>query len=128
MRLTVSYTKAINKRYERVGALFQGAFQARHVGENNHLLHLSRYIHLNPVKAGLVGRAEAWEFSSYREYTGLRRGTLPQMGVVLGQFASQDQDLRGCQNLGGCASQAYRAFAEAYVDGDRMCIAHLMLD
>ena len=128
MRLTVSYTKAINKRYERVGALFQGAFQARHVGENNHLLHLSRYIHLNPVEAGLVSRAEAWEFSSYREYIGLRKGTLPQMGVVLAQFASQDQDLRGYQNLGGRASEAYRAFAEAYVDGDQARITHLMLD
>src|SRR3990172_39494 len=51
--LSISYTKAINKRYDRVGALFQGAFQAKHVDKNNYLLHLSRYIHLNPVMPGL---------------------------------------------------------------------------
>ena len=80
---------------------------------NEHLLHLSRYIHLNPVEAGLVKQAQDWEFSRYREYMGLRKGTLPRSDVVLSQFANRD---------------AYRRFVEAYVPGDRTTIAHLLFD
>jgi hypothetical protein len=113
MRFSVSYTKAINKRYDRVGSLFQGAFQAKHVGTDDYLLHLSRYVHLNPVLAGLVGRAEAWAFSSYPDYLKLRAGTLPRPKVVLSQFESPE---------------AYRAFVEAYVPADRAYIADLLFD
>ena len=78
-----------------------------------YLVHLSRYIHLNPVMAGLVERAEDWEFSSYREYIGLRAGTLPQSEIVLSQFPS-----RG----------AYRDFVEAYVPSEQEVIANLLFD
>jgi len=87
-RWLLSYSKAINKRCQRVGSLFQGRFQAASVDTDEHLLHLSRYIHLNPVLAGLAQRPEDWEFSSYREYAGLRPGTLPRTEVVLSQFGS----------------------------------------
>jgi hypothetical protein len=60
-----------------------------------------------------VKRAEDWEFSSYVEYIGLRDGTLPRPGVVLSQFPSPD---------------AYRQFAEAYVEGDKEIINHLLMD
>jgi hypothetical protein len=76
-RFGVSYAKAINQRYDRVGSLFHGPFQAIHVDQEEYLVHLSRYIHLNPVAAGLVKRPEQWEFSSYLEYLGQRQGTLP---------------------------------------------------
>jgi putative transposase len=52
--LSLAYTKAINKRFNRSGVLFQGRFQSIHVTETDYLIHLSRYIHLNPVKAKLV--------------------------------------------------------------------------
>jgi len=108
-----SYTKAINKRYERVGALFQGPFHALRVDRSEYLLHLSRYVHLNPVQAGLVKQAHDWEFSSYREYAGLRYGTLPRPDVVLSQFPSRD---------------AYRQFVEASEPGDEKVISHLLFD
>jgi putative transposase len=108
-----SYTKAINKRHDRVGALFQGPFQALHVDRNEYLVHLSRYIHLNPVEAGLVKQAQNWEFSSYPEYAGLRQGTLPRPDVVLSQFPSRD---------------AYRRFVEASEPGDEKVISHLLFD
>ena len=109
----LSYTKAINKRYERVGSLFQSPFKAIHVDRDEYLLHLSRYIHLNPVEAGLVERPEDWEFSSYREYVGLRNGTLPRPEVVLAQFPSTD---------------AYREFVESCVESDKEIITPFMLD
>ncbi len=109
----LSYTKAINKRYGRVGSLFQGRFQSIHIDRNEYLLHLSRYIHLNPVSAKLVERSEDWEFSSYREYIGLRGGTLPKIEVVRSQFPSAD---------------SYRLFVEADLESDNQIIKHLTFD
>jgi hypothetical protein len=74
-----------------VGSLFQGRFQAIHVTEPAYLVHLVKYIHLNPVKAGLVQSAGDWEFSSYQEYAGLRNGTLPNMEILKSQLISADE-------------------------------------
>jgi hypothetical protein len=90
-RLSMAYTKAMNRRYNRVGSLFQGQFQAIAVDSDEYLYHLTRYIHLNPVKAGIVTHPESWEFSSYLEYARTRAGTLPQLGVLQQQFASESQ-------------------------------------
>lgn len=49
-RLKTAYTMYFNKRYERVGALFQGAFKAEHANSDEYLKYLFSYIHLNPVK------------------------------------------------------------------------------
>jgi putative transposase len=76
MRLSVSYTKAINKRFERVGSLFQGQFQAKPVQNYHHLLNLCVYIHANPVKDGLVPDPGDWVYSNYSEWLGQRDGTL----------------------------------------------------
>lgn len=83
---SLSYSKAVNKKFGRVGSLFQGRFKAIPIAKNEYLLHLSRYIHLNPVAATLVERAEDWEFSSYRDYMGMRQGTLVRPEVVRSQF------------------------------------------
>jgi REP element-mobilizing transposase RayT len=87
--LSLAYTKAINKRFNRSGVLFQGRFQSIHVTETDYLIHLSRYIHLNPVKAKLVQQPEEWEFSSYSEYAGLRSGTLPKTEYVKAQIQDE---------------------------------------
>jgi len=113
MRLSVSYTKAMNKRYDRVGSLFQGSFRAKHVDSNNYLVHLSRYIHLNPLLAGLVKQPQNWEISSYREYVGSRNGTLVEPGIVLAQFPSPG---------------AYREFVESYISDERGIIADLLFE
>ena len=85
MRLGVSYTKAINKRFARVGALFQGQFhlylrykcrRGKPVQNYEHLLSLCVYIHANPVKDGLAILPEDWEYSNYPDWIGLRPGAL----------------------------------------------------
>ncbi|WP_204151964.1 transposase [Leptolyngbya sp. CCY15150] len=89
--LSLSYTKAINKRFGRVGALFQGRFQRILVTHSDYLVHLIRYIHQNPVKANLVSQPEEWEFSSYLDYAGLRAGTLPNLALLQQQFEESDR-------------------------------------
>jgi putative transposase len=87
--LSLSYTKAINKRFNRFGCLFQGRFQSIHVAQEEYLVNLSRYIHLNPVKAGLVQEPGEWEFSSYLEYAGRRFGTLPKTEFIQSQIEEE---------------------------------------
>lgn len=64
-----SYTKYYNTKYERVGPLLQGEFKAVLVENNEQLVHVSRYIHLNPLTSGLVKNLDQYEWSSYHEYT-----------------------------------------------------------
>ncbi len=80
--LPLAYTKGMNARYHRVGALFQGRFYSIQVDCELYLVPLVRYVHLNPVKGGLVAHPGEWEFSSYREYAGQRQGTLPSLERV----------------------------------------------
>ncbi|HID78226.1 MAG TPA: transposase [Planctomycetaceae bacterium] len=111
--LGTSYTKAINKRLGRVGPLFQSRFQAKHVECEEYLVHLSRYIHVNPLVAKLVHRLVDWEFSSYPEYVGRRKGSLPQTEIVLSQFPSR---------------QAYQQFAESGAPHPPEAITHLLFE
>jgi putative transposase len=63
--------------------------RGRVVENEEYLYHLTRYIHLNPVKAGIVTHPKDWEFSSYLEHAKLRAGTLPKLAVLQQQFASE---------------------------------------
>ena len=69
-----SYSKAFNKRYKRTGTLFEGPFKAKHIDQQEYLIHLCRYIHRNPPEAGLVDLIEKWEFSNYHEWINKRKG------------------------------------------------------
>ena len=111
-RFVLAYTHGMNHRYGRSGTLFEGRFQTKWVDRDEYLLHLTRYIHLNPVKAGLVEHPEDWAFSSYQDYVGLRRGTLPRSTEVLAQ-------------VGGTA--AYRQFVTVMAE-PQVSIQHLLLD
>lgn len=91
MKLSVSYTKAINKRFQRVGALFQGQFQAKPILTSSYLLNLCRYIHGNPVKDGLVADIAQWPYSNYLEWIGERNGTLVDKAFVRDNFDAPDE-------------------------------------
>lgn len=67
-QLSNSYTKYFNVKYGRIGPLLQGAFKAVRIETDEQLVHVSRYIHLNPVVSGLVKRPENYKWSSYLEY------------------------------------------------------------
>ncbi|WP_027445404.1 REP-associated tyrosine transposase [Pontibacillus marinus] len=62
------YAKYYNKRYEVTGHLFQGRYYANVIKSIDYLLEVSKYIHLNPVKAGIVLSPESYRWSSYNIY------------------------------------------------------------
>lgn len=75
--LLSSYTKAINKAKHRRGSLFSHNTKAVVIGSNGkHLENCFYYIHQNPMLAGLVQKVEDWEFSSFNDYSGIRKGSL----------------------------------------------------
>jgi len=90
MKLGVSYTKAINKRFSRVGSLFQGQFHGKPIETYSHLLNLCIYIHANPVKDGLVFLPEEWEFSNYLEWMNLRKGNLVNREFIAENFGTPE--------------------------------------
>ncbi len=81
-KLLTGYSSYFNKRYQRVGALFQGTFKAQHADNDQYLKYLFAYIHLNPIKLidknwkenGITDKIAAKKFlrefaySSYRSY------------------------------------------------------------
>jgi len=85
-----AYVQAVNRQQGRTGTLFEGRFRHVWVDQEEYLIHLCRYIHLNPVKAGLVHSPEAWPYSNYLEWIGLRNGTLKDEAFIREQFPTPD--------------------------------------
>ena len=75
LTLQSAYTQRFNKRHDRVGHLFQGRYKAFLVDRDQYLFALVRYIHRNPVEAGIVSNPEDYRWSSDRFY---RRDPVPE--------------------------------------------------
>ena len=76
--LQSTYAQYINSRENRTGSLFRQKIKAKSLdnGDENYGWIAFNYIHLNPLKAGLVEDLKYWEFSSFLDYAGLRNGTI----------------------------------------------------
>ena len=92
--LTFRYTRWINWRQKRSGHLFQGRFKAVLVDADSYLLELTRYIHLNPVRAGIVQSPEAYPWSGHRAYLGSEIIPWLTTDCVLSQFAGKSERAR----------------------------------
>lgn len=86
-RVTTAYTMYFNKKYKRIGSLFQGTYKAILVESDNYLLHLSRYIHLNSkqINTDLINFNN---FSSYPYYLGHRQASWIKPEKILSFFKS----------------------------------------
>ncbi len=95
------YTQAFNRRHRRAGHLLQGRYKAILVQKESHLLEVSRYVVLNPVRAKATATPEAWKWSSYRATAG-RAKLHPCLTVrwVMESFGRKQRK----------AQEAYRAF------------------
>ncbi len=69
-KVNVSYVMYFNNRHKRYGNLFQNRFKSEIVNDDSYLLQASKYIHNNPVKAGMVSSPEEYKWSSYGVYIG----------------------------------------------------------
>lgn len=87
-KLDTSYTKYFNLNNHRSGHLFEYSFKAKHIESDELLLHVSRYIHLNPVIASLVEQPEQWRWSSIHDYLDIETKPLCQTGEILSFFSS----------------------------------------
>jgi REP element-mobilizing transposase RayT len=85
-KISTGYSRAINRAYNRTGHLFQGRFKNKLIPNNEYLLHLSRYIHRNPLRAGLVNNLDEWKFSSYPMYIGKIKSSLIKPEIIMNQF------------------------------------------
>jgi putative transposase len=98
-----SYAAYFNRKQHRQGHLFQGRFKSILVEADEYLKELSRYIHLNPVRAGIVAKSDAHLWSSYSAYIGkTKRPEWLETRWLLSQFGQKNKD----------AKQQYRAFVE----------------
>ena len=92
--VNASYTNSINRKRGRVGHLLQGRYRAILIERDSYLLELSRYIHLNPVRAKIVERPEAYPHTSYRAYASGKEDELVSRDMILG--VKRGQVLTGC--------------------------------
>jgi len=89
-----SYTTYLNIRRKRTGHLFQGRYKAILVDKDDYLIELSRYIHLNPVRAGIVGKPEDYEYSSYRTFASGKEDRIVDQSTILNMITRQMDEAR----------------------------------
>ena len=68
-RIAASYSYYFNKKYKRIGHVFQERYKSESIEGESYLLSAIRYVHQNPIKPG-IGTIEGYKWSSYRDYTG----------------------------------------------------------
>lgn len=85
-----AYTKYFNTKHKRSGNLLEGVFKAVHIETEEQLIHVSRYIHLNPVASSIIpdGELENYQWSSYPEYLSLSKEEISQKELILSMFKS----------------------------------------
>lgn len=121
--LCTSYSMYFNKKYRRVGHLFQGVFKAALVDSDPYLLHVTRYIHLNPQsRTGLNPvKASEYPYSSYPHYLGKKHAEWVHPEHVLAYFRSAQR--RDFQD-----HLSYESFVEDYAADSREAIVSLAID
>lgn len=97
-----SYANYINRKRNRNGHLLQGRYKGILVDRDAYMLELSRYLHLNPVRAKIVERPEDYRQSSYRSYVKTQKEAIVTTDLILG-MVSED---------GKTARRAYREYVE----------------
>lgn len=84
--LNLNYVKYFNRRHDLVGHIFQGRYGAELIDSVEYELDVSKYIHLNPVAAGMVKNAADYQWSSYRSYLSLEENPHVYTEKILSHF------------------------------------------
>ncbi len=121
-RLSTGYAMYFNKKYKRVGPLFQGIYKAANIETDEYLLHLSRYIHLNSIKLmKSKTKINFLDFSSYPYYLGHKKASWVKIDEVLNYFKSARKP-----NVKDILS--YQSFVEDYLADSSEILQDLILE
>lgn len=103
-----SYTNYINIKRRRSGHLFQGRYKSILIDRDSYLLELSRYLHLNPVRAKMVDRPEDYPYSSYVVYISRDKGDIVYRDLILEMMSKNKRN----------AKERYRDFMDEAIGVD----------
>ena len=101
-RLLCSYAKSFNHRYGYTGHLFESRYTSCLIEDSGYFLEVSRYIHLNPVRAGMVREPLDYPYSSYESYVSQKANPLLEKNKILSFFTTNP-------------AEQYRRFVEGSV-------------
>ncbi|MEA1928620.1 MAG: helix-turn-helix domain-containing protein [Candidatus Auribacterota bacterium] len=104
--VNVSYTNYFNTRHDRIGHVLHGRYDARLIQKERYLVNVSRYIHLNPVRAGMVKSPQEYPWSSYKDFIS-HGDSLVCTSEVLSMFSRDKKK----------AIKLYRQFVEDVKEG-----------
>ncbi len=120
--IMTNYSMYFNDKYERVGPLFQGRYKAVLIKEDNYLLHLSRYIHINPIaKHPSLGKLEEYNYSSYLCYLGKKNQEWVKPKFILDYFNNP-------KNKNIISKSSYQSFVEDYELDSKEILGNLTIE
>src|SRR5665648_375317 len=127
--LNSSYANWFRNKHQIIGPLFQGRFKSILVDADNYALVLSAYIHLNPLRAGIIKQLEDYPWSSYLDYLNLRKSDITDPSFIL---KSIDHDtfkaMSEYQNMKDPIKESYHHIAlgsETFIERVKEKIEHL---
>ncbi len=91
LRVCTSYSKYFNKKYDKVGHIFQDQFKQIMIDNDNYLKWLSCYIHQNPKVAGIVKNIEQYKWSSYNNFIGKDINNICDREIILSYFKNNKE-------------------------------------
>jgi putative transposase len=120
--LATSLSHRFNLKYHRSGHLFQGPYRYKQITSSDYLTHLARYIHLNPVFAGLARLPEDWPWSNYRQCvrkqppSGFDVPTFCNIAPLLGEF--DGEGLRYVEFVRTYSHEYFKSIRQCLFDGE----------
>ena len=98
-KICASYSKYVNNKYNLIGHTFQDCFKAVLIEDNPQLMWTSTYIHMNPVKDGLVKNPEEYKWSSYKDFISERNLPIISKELLIKTFGNQKDLIRETLNF-----------------------------
>lgn len=125
--LWTNYVAYFNLKYKRVGGLFQGKYKAAYIDNQMYLLHLTRYIHQNPLELDRVGPwtgsdpLHTYPYSSYSYYLGNKTAQWIDPKEIVSYF-------RSAKNIYSQDFHSYESFVEGFPEDSKNILGNIALD
>ena len=94
LKVSTSFSMYINKKYKKIGNVFQDCFKSVPIKNNSQLMWTVSYIHMNPVKDRIVANPYDYKWSSYNDFTGDRNLPIVSQDLIPKLFGSKENFIR----------------------------------